>query len=385
MQELSALKTIAPEKVKNFLEELNAALVQKDPDKKLIAAIGTGGTISMKVENGIRVPDLDFDQIFAHVGEDLGDKFEVVSLDAMCIDSSQMNYHHVQDLALVMSYIWENLTSPINGFLILHGTDTMAHSAAAISLMMGPGLPFSVVYTGGQKSIQEPMNDAASNLRHALYTLESLRNNDMAEVIIVMGERAILGTSAVKVTDTLADAFDAPLHKYVANFSALEYPVRLALWLRKRRENVEFTPVIPTEKYSRTLVIHSTLGLDPNRLKQQLCDDSIEAILLFSYGAGTADQEIINVITKSAQKRKLPAFVVSPVNTEYKIAYESGKELIEKGVTPLHMTLPSALAKIEIALTLYGQDTKAISEFVAQNYVGEIPSEASQFSPLLER
>ena len=46
----------------------------------------------------------------------------------------------------------------------------MAYSAATLSLMMGQGLPFSVVYTGAQKPIQEPMNDAGVNVRNALFS-----------------------------------------------------------------------------------------------------------------------------------------------------------------------------------------------------------------------
>lgn len=383
--DLNYLEHVEPKAVKFFVEELNSSMPEKLGNKKLVAVIGTGGTISMKVKDGIRVPDLDFESIFSQVGQRLGDVFDVVSLDAFRIDSSQMNYSHIRDLAIIMTYVWNNLEVPFKGFLIPHGTDTMAYSAASISLIMGQGLPFSIVYTGAQKSIQEKMNDATSNLRNALYTLEALNKKDMAEVVVVMGDKAILGTSSVKVNDTLANAFDAPLHKYVSSFSKLEYPVRLAPWLKPKRNNISFKPTIMTGNYSRTLVVHSSLGLCPAMVERQVGDSDIEAVLLFSYGAGTVDDNITNAIVGKAQERSLPVFVVSPVNTEYKIAYESGKKLIEMGVTPLYMTLPTALAKIEIALNLYPDNPKRVAEFMTTDYVGEIPSELSRFSPILER
>jgi L-asparaginase len=378
--DLSHLKLIDAKSVEEFLSKLNAY----NGDKKLVAAIGTGGTISMKVENGVRVPDLDFDSIFKQVGNTLENNFDVLTLDAFCIASPDMNYSHVRELAIVIAYIGKNIKVPFMGFLITHGTDTMAFSAAALSLIMGQGLPFSIAYTGAQKPIQEKMSDAGQNIIHSLYTLESLSEKNMAEVVIVMGDRAILGTSSMKVHDALADAFDAPLHHYVANFSALEYPVRIADWLKEKR-NTQFFPTIWKNDYSQTLVVHSSLGLCPERVKKQASDESVKAILLFSYGAGTANNEIIEAIMDPAQQREIPVFVIKPVHSEYKAAYESGKKLIENGVTPLYMTLPTALAKIEIALGFHQGDKEKIADFMTTNYVGEIPSEESRFSPILER
>ena len=382
--DLKYLSIVNPDVVKDLVKKVNSLDSKHFQDKKLVIAMGTGGTISMKVENGIRVPDLNFDEIFANVNSHLDELFHIVGLDAFQIDSSQMDYAHVRDLAIIMSYIWDNVTVPFVGFLVLHGTDTMAYSAATISLMMGQGLPFSIVYTGAQKSIQEPMNDAGINFRNALFTLDALYDADMAEVVIVMGDKAILGTSAVKVNDTLINAFDAPLHKYITNFSSLEFPVRLASWLNPRREE-EFLPVIWEGDYAHTLVINSSLGLSPDVVARQVKDPDIRAVLLYSYGAGTVDDSITDAILGSAKPRNLPVFVVSPVNTKYKIVYKSAKSMIDKGVVPLYMTLPAALAKIEIALRLYPDNINAISEFMTESYVGEIPDSNSRFHPILER
>lgn len=378
--DLSNLKLIDPKLVEEFLSNLNSY----NGNKKLIAAIGTGGTISMKIENGLSVPDLNFDSILEQNNQNLNKDFEVISLDAFHIDSSQMNYTHVHDLSIVMTYVWQNINVPFLGFLILHGTDTMAFSAATLSLMMGQGLPFSVVYTGAQKPIQERMSDAGQNLIHALYTLESLYDKDMAEIVVVMGDKAILGTSSMKVDDTLADAFDAPLHQYIANFNIPEHPVRLAPWLRPKR-SIDFFPTLWRHNYSQTLIIYSFLGLDPAKVKRQVEDEKVQAVLLFSYGGGTVDDAITSAIMGVANIKKIPVFALSPVNTEYKITYPSSAKLIEQGVTPLYMTLPTALAKIEIALGFHEGNSEKIAEFMATNYVGEIPNKDSRFLSMLER
>jgi L-asparaginase len=375
---------INPDSVKSFVERLNGISDEILSNRKLVVALGTGGTISMRVEHGISVPDLDLNKVLLHTNSDLSNLFHIESFDAFCIDSAQMNYSHTRELAVVITYIFEHITVPFEGFLVTHGTDTMAYSAATLSLMMGQGLPFSVVYTGAQKPIQEPMNDASVNVRNALFTLEALKANHMAEVVIVMAERAMLATSAMKVDDILVHAFDAPLHKYVSKFSALEYPVRLAPWLCSRRE-VPFHPKVWTSDYSRTLVVHSSLGLNPDWVSYQLDCPDIQAVLLFSYGAGTAQQAVIDVVCDKASERQLPMFVVSPINAKYKVVYESARDMVEKGFVPLNLTLPAALAKIEVAIELFPDDLNAFGAFMNKNYVGEVPDDDSRFLPILDR
>lgn len=376
--DLACLKIISPNTVEQCVENLNALPPTVSGQKKILVGIGTGGTISMREKSNIRVPDLDFCDILMHASPYLHAHYEVVALDAFRIDSSQMHYGHIHDLCIAMCYIWKHTKVPFTGFLIPHGTDTMAYSAAATSLIMGQGLPFSIVFTGAQKSILEEMNDAANNLRNALFTLEALHTHDMAEVLVVMGDYAMLGTSALKVEDTLENAFDTPLHDYVAKFSTLDYPIKPANWLKPKRDKVPFNPAIWDNTYSHTLVIHSMLGLCPEMAERQVNDDQVKAVLLYSYGSGAIHKDISQSIMKEARAKNCPVFILSPLNTEYKIIYESSANIIRDGAIPLYMTLPSALTKIEIALNLYPNDKDAISNFMTTNYVGEIPVQAKQ-------
>ncbi len=382
--DLNHLQMVNPKDVIKLVKRLNTLTPKKLKGQKLVVAIGTGGTIAMKIDESIARPDLNFQKLLHHTNSDLTKFFHIESLDAFSIDSSQMKYRHVQEMAVVMAYIYHTLKVPFIGFLVTHGTDTMAYTAAALSLMMGRGLPFSAVYTGAQKPIQEPMNDAGINIRNALFTLDSLSQKKMAEIVIVMAERAMIATSAVKVDDTSVHAFDSPLHKYISKFSALEYPIRLASWLNPRRTE-PFVPKIWTHDYSRTLIVHSRLGLNPSEIKHRLTDPNIKAILLFSYGTGSVHEEIANVIAQTSKDLTLPMFVVNPVDARYRVTYQSSKDMIEKGVVSLYMTLPSALAKIEIALEEFPNDIIKIGQFMTENYVGEVPDENSRFRPILER
>lgn len=369
---LDNLTLINATSVRDYISRINDLTADDLNGRKLVLAVGTGGTISMRNEGGISKPDLNLNEVIKYTNQELTNLFHLETLDVFSVDSAEMTYQYARELAVTLGYVYQSITADIEGFLIAHGTDTMSYSASALSMMMGQGLPFSVVYTGAQKPIQEPMNDASMNIRNSLFLLEALKQADMAEVAIVMAERAMLATSSMKVDDTLIHAFDAPLHEYISKFTALEYPVRLASWLNPKRD-IPFTPNIWDNDYSRTFVVHSYLGLDPEVLRTQLKSPDIQAILLFSYGAGTAHSKVIDVIHQKMQGSNIPAFVVSPVNAEYKVIYESAKAMIDTGFIPLNMTLPSALAKIEIALETCKDDLGALRKFMTENYVGEVP------------
>ena len=377
--DLSKLSHVSAKDLQDFVAALNDIRLNDVGSRKVVVAIGTGGTIAMRItDDGQWVPDLNFDGVMDHASPLLKEHFLIKGFDAFSIDSSQMNYSHTRDLAICLSYIWQNIDIHIAGFLVLHGTDTMTYSSAAVSLMMGQGLPFSVCFTGAQKPIQEPINDAATNLRNALYTLEALYENNMAEVVVVMGDMAVLGTSSEKIDDSQANAFEAPLHKYVARFNRLDYPIKLAGWLKPKRSEI-FAPRIWDGDYSHTLVVKSHLGLCPDTIARQVTDEQIKAVILYSYGGNTVYEPIFEAIMPIAKKKNMPVFVVSPVNAELRATYVSAHKMIEQGVVPLYMTLSAALAKIEIALCLHSKDMKALANFMQESYVGEVPSTESRY------
>ncbi len=194
-----------------------------------------------------------------------------------------------------------------------------------------------------------------------------------------MGNRAMLATSAEKVSDTAANAFDAPRHLYVSTFSRLTYPVPLAAWLNPRRK-VPFAPTLWFGDYVHTLVIKSTMGLNPEMLKRQVEDADVHAVVLYSYGAGTVHETVLQTVLDTARKENIPVFIVNPVNADYRAEYESAAHAIKWGAIPLNMTLSAALAKIEIALRLHLNNLPAVAHFMTENYVGEIPTNHSSSS-----
>lgn len=369
--ELSDLKIIDKKALETFVQDIN----NDDSLEDLVIALGTGGTISMsKNAEGSRIPELTFEQVLQKSASNITDKFTVKGFNAFLIDSSQMTYEQVREIAISICYIYKNIKKDFMGFIISHGTDTMAYTGANLSLMTGKGLPFSIVLTGAQKPITETLSDAQQNIQMSLLTLEALHKQDMAEVVICMGNRAVLANGALKSDEEHINAFDTPLHEYVCRFDNLRYPLELAQFLKPRIKDTEFAPEIWQNTYSSTLIVHSVVGLNPELISEQIKSDKVKAVILYTYGASTADNKIIDAISIACQDKGILAFSVNPINGDIrKSLYPSAQYLVSKNILPIQMSLATTLAKLEIALCKYPYNSQDILTFMQKNYVGEMP------------
>lgn len=371
---------LVPSAVEDFVKKMDE--LPEQSDKLFVIGIGTGGTISMvaKEPGGSLAPELDFESIMRKTDPRLNEEFEVQGLDAFATDSSQLEIDDVGDLAIAMCYIWENmkpnLKKRFGGFLVVHGTDTMPKSGNHLEMMLGSNMPFNVVHTGAQKTINKKINDAQDNIKHSLYMIQMLHGNNCAESITVMGGRALLTAGITKVSDHHAMAMATHMHRDVVDFDALPDPDthKLPNWLREKPGTRKFNPIIYRGP-NRIGQLEAEMQEDPRAIVAAIRLAARKALLLVTYGANTYDYRAVAIIAEEAKKQKMPVFAVSPVNADPKLdVYAAGAELSKAGVTPLYMTREAARAKLMIAFARYGLDIASIEEFVGDNYVGEIPT-----------
>jgi L-asparaginase len=141
---------------------INTAIPEKPKGRVLI--VYTGGTFGMTYDTrGVLIP-FDFGLILEHLPtlKNLALELTVVSFEKP-IDSSNIEPMHWKVLAEIISQQY----SAHDGFVVLHGTDTMAYTASALSFMLD-GLNKPVIFTGAQLPITEPRSDARENLITAL-------------------------------------------------------------------------------------------------------------------------------------------------------------------------------------------------------------------------
>lgn len=177
--------------------------------KRKVLLIYTGGTIGMEkdYETGSLVP-FNFENIFKKIPEMRLLECEVsVHPFKEPLDSSDMG---PKEWKIIANYIAKNYEA-FDGFLILHGTDTMAYTASALSFML-KGLRKPVILTGSQLPIGDLRTDAKENLLTSLY-YASLYENDEAvlqEVAIYFEYKLLRGNRTLKYSAEYFDAYESP-------------------------------------------------------------------------------------------------------------------------------------------------------------------------------
>ena len=178
----------------------------EDP-KARILIIYTGGTLGMDYnEKGQLVP-YEFDSVLrrAPAAKELHVNLSVISFEVP-IDSSKVRTEHWQALAHIIGKHYDDF----DGFLVLHGTDTMAYSASALSYMLH-GLNKPVIFTGAQLPIASPRSDGTENLVTSLEIASDKKDGKptITEVAIFFNNELLRGNRARKVESQQFDAFES--------------------------------------------------------------------------------------------------------------------------------------------------------------------------------
>ena len=203
--------------------------------------------------------------------------FDLLEIDPL-IDSANITPAHWQQLAALLAENWERY----RGFIILHGTDTMAYSAAALSFMLGAS-ERNVLFTGSQVPLGLPRSDAVAHLQAALQLAAGPR---LRNVSLVFNNRLLNGSRLRKVSSQQFHAFDTPNAAPLAelNIRPQLYTERLlgaAVTSRHPREAaaLQFQPGAVA-----MLCLHPSM---PAALYDAiLADSACKAVVLQSFGAG---------------------------------------------------------------------------------------------------
>lgn len=174
---------------------------------KKLMLLTTGGTIaSLQGENGL-VPEMTAEEILRHVpGFDV--PCEIDSKALLNIDSTNMQPEYWVEMAKAVHEHYEDY----DGFVITHGTDTMAYTSAALSYML-QDLDKPVVVTGSQIPISFQKTDAKRNIADAV----RFACEEIGGVYVVFDGRVIQGTRAIKLRTKSYDSFESINYPYIAS------------------------------------------------------------------------------------------------------------------------------------------------------------------------
>ena len=268
------------------------------PSKAKILLIYTGGTIGMKkdFETGA-LKAFNFSKLLQRIPELklLDCEIETISFEKP-IDSSNMNPEKWADIATII----EDNYNAYDGFVVLHGSDTISYSASALSFML-ENLSKPVIFTGSQLPIGDLRTDAKENLITAIQ-IASLRENGnpvISEVCLYFEYKLYRGN---RTTKTNAEHFRA--------FISPNYPHLIESGVHLKMNKDLFLPL----KKDLKLKVHKTFdtnvvivkmfpGMSETVLAAILNISNLKGIVLETYGAGNAPTEdwFIRLLTQAIQ------------------------------------------------------------------------------------
>lgn len=349
-------------------------MIQANSSKSSILLIYTGGTIGMREDpSDMTLKPFDFSQILAEVPELKKFAFRIDSYTfSPLIDSSDVEPGLWQKLAFLIKEKYDFY----DGFIILHGTDTMSYSASALSFMLD-GLTKPVIFTGSQLPIGVPRTDGKENLISAVEIASAKDINGHAkvpEVCVYFDSLLMRGNRTTKIN---ADSFKA---FYSPNCSPLaEAGIKIKYYDEIIRKPLDWYQNISinTNLDTRVSILKLHPGITPEVVRYFICSPETRAVIMETYGSGNAPScsWFIDIIREAYQNDKIIINVTQCLTGTVNMdLYATGKSLEKAGViNGYDSTTESVLAKL-FYLMGKSSDNEWVRRMMSKNLKGEISS-----------
>lgn len=279
------------------------------------------------------------------------------------LDSSNISAEEWNGIAKV---IYDSYAD-YDGFVVLHGTDTMAYTASALSFILS-GLDKPVVLTGSQIPLSMLRSDGRENL---IASIMIAAEGVVREVSLCFGGRLLRGNRAMKMTADGLAAFDSPNYPHLAEVGInIKYNLT-AIAAPDGNGSLEYRP------FSKVPI--GVLKIFPGMqfgLFAEIMTEKLSGIVLETFGAGNipmGDGELLPIIKRAY----LAGSVITvcsqcPGGSVALGAYETSSQLKSVGaVSGLDMTTEAAVAKLYYLFSL-GLPTEKIKEYMEKNLRGEL-------------
>jgi len=335
--------------------------------KKRVYIAYTGGTIGMRRMKHGYAPARGYLQEQMSAMPELRrsemPEFVVEEFEPL-LDSSNMTPRNWIEVA---EAIHQNYTQ-YDGFVVLHGTDTMAYTASALPFFLS-GLRKPVIITGSQIAMCEVRNDARQNLIAALLLAA---NSQIPDECLCFGAQLLRGCRSMKVHSDGLDAFASP------NYPPLgEIGIDIVLYPERFRSPPPEGTALRVAPLNQKAV--GVMRLFPGisaQVARNLLQPPLEGLVLETYGAGNApdnDPEFLEAIVEACERGVVIVNCTQCMRgAVHPDAYETGSALARAGVVPGYdITVEAALAKLFFLLGSQ-QSVEAVRSHMGEDLCGEM-------------
>lgn len=338
--------------------------------KASVLLIYTGGTIGMK-EDPVDQTLKPFD--FSSLME------EVPELRKFAIKIDSYTFDPLIDSSDIEPAMWKKLAELIrdnydayDGFVVLHGTDTMAYSAAALSFMLDK-LDKPVIFTGSQLPIGRPRTDGKENLISSVEIAGSRESDGRAtvpEVCIFFNDLLLRGNRSTKVDASGFEAFRSPNYPPLAEAGI---DIRYNSDAIRRPDGGEFS--VSTGMDTRVSILKVHPGITEKVVEDILLGNGTRAVIIETFGCGNAPSRgwFLDIVRKASAGGKILYNVTQCLRGKVNMdLYATGRALKDAGVlSGGDITTESALGKL-FFLMGKSDDNEYVKAHLEDDLRGEI-------------
>ena len=339
--------------------------------KAKVLLIYTGGTIGMNRNpaTGALEP-FDFEHLLVNVPEltEFDTRIDTCQFQPP-IDSSDMSPRLWTELAHIIADRYEDY----DGFVVLHGTDTMAYTASALSFML-ENLTKPVILTGSQLPIGQLRTDGKENLITSIEIAAAKRQDGTAmvpEVGIYFNGHLMRGNRTTKQSADEFNAFESFNYPHLADAGVqITYHEE---FIHRPASNI---PMRPQFRLDNNVIIFSLFpGIREDLIRHIIATPNLRAIVMRTFGSGNAPQSpwLLSALREGTHRGKVIINISQCMQGCVEMSrYDTGYQLQEAGViSGYDGTVEAAVTKLMYLQGKY-EDSEQVRKYMKQSICGEI-------------